>query len=143
MQYSDERDFKLHHIGLACRDLRVELDLHLKLGFTIEGDKFHDPIQKINGIFITNSGTRIELIEPASTESPLENILSRGIKMYHQCFECKNLDKSIELLKSYGGIVASPPSPAVAFDKRRIAFLMMKTKMLVELIEANQLCEGF
>ncbi|WP_135556439.1 VOC family protein [Paenibacillus cymbidii] len=129
-------DFRFHHVGLACKQISVEMKAHMALGFAQETDFFYDPIQKINGIFVVNSGVRIELLEPAVPDSPLKDILQRGQKMYHQCFECPDLDRSIEYLEGVGARPVTKPAPAVAFNGRRIVFIMLRTMMLVELIES-------
>ncbi len=129
-------DLRFHHVGLACRDIEVERRAHRLLGYVDDGPTFVDPRQRIRGCFMTHGGMRIELLEPATGESPLEPFISRGLKMYHQAFETMAIDDSIEALKNAGAALAVPPTPAVAFDMRPIAFVMLRTTMLVELIQA-------
>lgn len=130
-------DLTFHHIGLACRKLHPEMKAHEQLGYKIEGQSFTDPIQRVNGIFMTHGSMRIELLEPATSDSPLTDILKRGQKMYHQCFECEDLQVAIDKLMSEGAHLIAPPAPAVAFEGRRIAFLVLRTMMIVELVESN------
>ncbi|GIP31283.1 VOC family protein [Paenibacillus sp. J2TS4] len=128
-------EFTFHHIGLACKSLAAEIKTHESLGYVVEGAPFHDPIQQINGIFIVHGPMRIELIEPAGDHSPVLNILARGIKMYHQCFECLDIHKSISDLEAQGAHTIVEPTPAVAFGGRPISFLMLRTRLIVELIQ--------
>lgn len=129
-------DLRFHHVGLACRDIEVEQRAHRLLGYADEGVPFVDPLQRIRGCFMTHGGMRVELLEPAAEDSPLEPFISRGLKMYHQAFETAAIEHSIDELKGAGAALAVPPTPAVAFDQRPIAFLMLRTTMLVELIQA-------
>jgi methylmalonyl-CoA/ethylmalonyl-CoA epimerase len=129
-------DLRFHHVGLACRDIEVEQRAHRLLGYADEGAPFVDPLQRIRGCFMTHGGMRIELLEPAAEDSPLEPFISRGLKMYHQAFETASIEGSIDELKAAGAALAVPPTPAVAFHQRPIAFLMLRTTMLVELIQA-------
>lgn len=131
----ETNDFTFHHIGLACKSIAAEMKSHQSLGYTMEGKPFHDPIQQINGIFIVHGPMRIELIEPAGAHSPVNGLLAKGIKMYHQCFECNNIDTSISYLEAQGAKVITAPVPAVAFGGRKIAFLMLRTQLIVELIQ--------
>lgn len=60
----------------------------------------------------------------------------QGVKTYHYGYEVERLDAEVERLKAAGGIVVTPPRPAVAFGGRRISFVMLRNLFLVELIEA-------
>ena len=55
--------------------------------------------------------------------------------MYHQCFTTENLDAAIKFLTNEGALLVVEPIEAVAFNKRKIAFLYLRTQMLIELIE--------
>lgn len=132
---TETNEYTFHHIGLACPSLIPEINMHELLGYTIEGTVFHDPLQHINGIFMVHGPMRIELIEPAGERSPVRNILARGIKMYHQCFEVADIHKSLSNLEDQGARIIVAPAPAVAFNGRPIAFLMLRTSLIVELIQ--------
>jgi methylmalonyl-CoA/ethylmalonyl-CoA epimerase len=58
------------------------------------------------------------------------------VRIYHQAFEVDNLHDSVAALETAGARLVSPPIPAVAFQGRKVCFLMMRNLMLVELIEA-------
>jgi methylmalonyl-CoA/ethylmalonyl-CoA epimerase len=127
---------RFHHVGLACQSLEPEKAAHALLGFVPEGAVFHDPLQRIRGLFMLHGGMRIELLEPAGPDSPLQPFLQRGMKMYHQAFETDSIEASIGDLTKAGAMLRVPPTPAVAFGGRPISFLMLRTLMLVELIQA-------
>ncbi len=127
---------RFHHIGVACEKLGPEIDAHALLGYRQEREVFHDPAQRIRGVFMVNDGFRVELLEPAGPDSPLGPFLQRGQKMYHQAFETDAIEDAFARLVDAGAIARVAPIPAVAFDGRRIAFLMLRTLLLVELVEA-------
>lgn len=127
--------FQFHHIGLACKNIGKEIVSHEKLNYVKESDIFVDPNQKIKGIFMVNGAFRVELLEATDKESPINNYLKKGIRMYHQCFTTPNLDKAVKFLENEGAIVVVEPIEAIAFNNRKIAFLYLRTQMLVELIE--------
>jgi methylmalonyl-CoA/ethylmalonyl-CoA epimerase len=129
-------DLKFHHIGLACRDMAKDRRDHELLGYRAEGAEFSDPLQRIRGLFMTLGSMRVELLEPLDETSPLTSYLKRGIKIYHECFLSTNLAQSIEALEAHGARLVSAPTPAVAFENRLIAFLILPSQMLIELIEA-------
>jgi methylmalonyl-CoA/ethylmalonyl-CoA epimerase len=126
-----------HHTGIACADLKTERTAFRTLGFVEEGTVFHDPLQKILGQFMTHGSMRIELLEPSEPDSPLHGYLKRGIKMYHQAFETPDLRASISEAIQSGAHLVVTPCPAIAFGGREIAFLMLRTTMLVELIQSE------
>ena len=128
-------DLCFHHVGLACKNIEVEQAAHRLLGYVDESEVFVDPLQRIRGCFMVQGGMRVELLEPAGGGSPLESFLTRGVKMYHQAFETGAIETSIDELRRAGAVLVVPPTPAVAFAGRPIAFLMLRTAMLVELIQ--------
>jgi methylmalonyl-CoA/ethylmalonyl-CoA epimerase len=127
---------RFHHIGVACEQIGPEVEAHMLLGYRPEGEVFHDAAQRIRGVFMVNGAARVEILEPVGADSPLRSFLRRGQKMYHQAFETDAIDDSFAKLLDAGAIATVPPTPAVAFGGRRIAFLMLRTLLLVELVEA-------
>ena len=129
---------QFHHIGLACRDMAQDRRDHEFLGYRAEGDTFEDPRQRIRGLFMTLGPMRVELLEPLDESSPLTAYLKRGIKIYHQCFSCPDIAQTIHNLQEHGARLVSPPKPAVAFDDRQIAFLILPSQMLIELVAESR-----
>lgn len=127
-----------HHVGLACRDLEAETRALALLGYKAESLDFTDPGQGIQGRFVAGPGPRIELLIQTDGSSVLEPWLAKGVKLYHYGYQVDRLDTEVERLKAAGGIVVTPPLPAVAFGGRRISFVMLRNLFLVELIEAGQ-----
>ncbi|WP_448625334.1 VOC family protein [Geodermatophilus sp. URMC 64] len=124
-----------HHVGLACRDLAKEAAAHALLGFAPEGGEFEDPHQRVRGSFHVLGPFRVELLEPIDEQSPLMDWLARGVKMYHVCYETDDLDGALAQLRAAGHRTVSAPAPAVAFDHRPVAFVMLRTRSLVELLQ--------
>ncbi len=135
-------DLVFHHIGIASLSVDEEEKSFLQLGYIREGEIFTDTTQKIRGLFMTLGNARIELLEPISSDSPVNAFIQRGIKMYHQAFCCRDILEAIEFFTEKGAYLAVPPVPAVAFNGRQIGFLMLKNRMLIELIE-SRVREGF
>lgn len=124
-----------HHIGLACRSIEDEAAGISAFGYTAEGSTIDDPVQMVRAQFFVGAGPRIELIAPTTPESPVAGILKRGTKFYHMAYEVVDLDDAIHLLDQNGFRPVAPAAPAVAFEMRRIVFVMSKTGLLLELIE--------
>ena len=124
-----------HHVGLACRDLAAEAAAHALLGLAPEGEVFEDPHQRVRGSFQVLGPFRVELLEPLDDRSPLVDWLNRGVKLYHACYETDDLDRALAQLRQAGHRTVSAPAPAVAFDGRPVAFAMLRTRSLVELLQ--------
>jgi len=127
-----------HHIGLACRRLDAERQAHELLGYRCEGEPFSDPIQGVDGLFMTHGTMRLELLAPSGPESPLQDYIRRGVRLYHEAFESADIGRSIARLEAGGARLVSGPVPAIAFGGRSIAFVMLRSMSLIELIEAKQ-----
>jgi methylmalonyl-CoA/ethylmalonyl-CoA epimerase len=124
-----------HHVGLACRDLRAEAAAHALLGFTAEGEVFEDPHQRIRGWFQVLGSFRVELLEPLDDGSPVVDWLARGVRMYHVCYETDDLDGALAQLAAAGHRTVSAPAAAAAFGGRPVAFVMLRTRSLIELLQ--------
>lgn len=124
-----------HHVGLACRDLAAETAAHALLGFVPEGEVFVDPHQRVRGSFQVLGAFRVELLAPLDDRSPLMDWLARGVKLYHVCYETDDLPGALAQLREAGHRTVSPPAPAVAFGGRPVAFAMLRSRSLVELLE--------
>ena len=131
--------FRFHHIGLACRDIEKEAKALRLLGYEIEGQHFMDPLQKIHGCFLVGPGPRMELLAPVDESSPIVSWLNRDIKMYHQAYEVEAIVPALAALSAQHAVVVSRAKPAVAFGRRKVAFLMLPNNLLVEMIESPAL----
>jgi methylmalonyl-CoA/ethylmalonyl-CoA epimerase len=128
-------DGTFHHVGVATRDLDREAAAFAPLGYVAEGPDFEDPIQGIRGRFLVGPGPRMELVAPAAPGGVLAPWLARGAKLYHVAYEVAGVRARVAALEAAGGRVVAGPVPAVAFGGREIAFVMLPTLLLVELVE--------
>lgn len=128
--------FRFHHIGVACRNMEKEAEALKLLGYEMEGETFTDPLQKIHGCFMAGIGPRVELLAPLDETSPIISWLNKDIKMYHQAFEVDSMERALTRLTGQRAVVVSRPKPAIAFEGRKVAFLMLPNRLLVELIES-------
>jgi methylmalonyl-CoA/ethylmalonyl-CoA epimerase len=128
--------FRFHHIGVSCRDIDKEILTFALLGYELEGERFSDPLQKIEGCFLVGHGPRVELLSPTEDSSPVMPWLQQGAKMYHQAYEVEAIESALATLSKARAVIVSRPKPSVAFGGHKIAFLMLPNHLLVELIES-------
>lgn len=139
MNLLEDLSCTFHHLGIACRDLDAETAPWLALGYHAEGPDFEDPIQKVRGRFLLGAGPRLELLAALTTESPIDGMLKRGTKIYHQAFVTTRFDEAVTALRASDGKLVAGPVAAEAFERRRIAFIALPNMNVIELIEGRGL----
>ncbi len=125
-----------HHLGIATESLASDVRAYAALGYKPDGEEFADQIQGVRGLFLAGGGPRLELLEPLPGSDTLAQILRRGVKCYHHAYEVPSLDASLAELRAARAQVIRAPAGAVAFDGRRVVFLVLPNTWIVELIEA-------
>lgn len=134
-----ELPLNFHHVGFVVPDIASAVDGFVRsLGATWDGFVYEDPNQKVKVTFlITRPGDpRIELVEPVGEDSPVLRFLrEKGTGLHHVCYEVEDLEQSMAGMKTRGAMIARRPKPAVAFQGRRIAWMLTQEKLLVELLE--------
>jgi methylmalonyl-CoA/ethylmalonyl-CoA epimerase len=135
-------DFPLsfHHVGFVVAGIAASVEgfVHL-LGAKWDGCIYEDPDQRVKVTFLTTrrGDPQIELVEPAGDDSPVLRFLrEKGSGLHHVCYEVDDLERSMAEMKARGAMIARRPKPAVAFQGRRIAWILTAEKLLVELLEA-------
>ncbi len=130
---------RFHHLGIATTSLARDVSAYALLGYRPEGQEFEDDRQGVRGLFLVDaSGPRLELLEPLPGSQTLSPLLERGVKCYHHAYEVQALEPAIRELRTARARSVRAPLPAVAFQGRRIAFLMLPNGWMVELIESRR-----
>ncbi|MHA2363827.1 MAG: VOC family protein [Candidatus Hodarchaeales archaeon] len=132
---------KIHHIGIAVSSIEDALEFHINtLGMVQISKIIHDPIQKVNLVLLgfndnKNEGTRIELVEPAESPSPIDGTLKRKNHLYHYCIEVESLEEALIQARSNKSIIVRRPVPAKLFNNRKIAWILTPSQYLIEFLE--------
>lgn len=128
---------RLHHIGWVVRNLEDTAGrMKDLLGLDPIGSPITDPLQGVRLLFLsTGANSDIELIEPLDQTSPVSTFLARGGGLHHLCYEVDDLDSSLAEMRKKGCAITSPPKPAVAFEGRRVSFLVTRERDVIELLE--------
>ena len=126
---------RLHHIGVACRDIEDEIERISLVHEVVERTTVViDPEQDARLAMLTLAdGTRIELVAGPQVET----LVKKNIGLYHLCFEVDDLEAEIGRIVAEGAKLIVPPKPAVLFDGRKVAFLYVAYG-LIELLSQNQ-----
>lgn len=130
---------RMHHVGFVVGSVSQSAKGFAEsIGGTWDERIFADPLQAVRVTFVRGAfpaDPLVELIEPASEESPVLGFLKKGGGLHHLCYEVRSLQEQLDFSRSAGGKVVRPPLPAVAFDGRRIAWVYTKYRLLVEFLE--------
>ena len=132
---------KIDHIGIAVKDLQ-EVSKTLEKGFGLKPDFQEEVIdQKVRVTGYKIGESVIEYLEPMSPESPLTRFLEkRDNSIHHIAFCVKNLEETINLLKSRGFRLIDEV-PRVGAENKKIAFLHPDSfnGILIELSEITDI----
>lgn len=129
---------RLHHVGVVVRSLEQALPHYERaLRMTRTTGIVHDPAQDANLIMLAgpDGGPGLELIEPASESSPVARQAKKAGGPAHTCYEVDDLEGEIARLRGEGALLVQAPTPAVLFGGRRVSFLFLRTRHLIELVE--------
>lgn len=121
---------KFHHIGLAVKSIKE---------VSPSSEIVADPNQNVSVACVVVNGVKIELIEPYSDNSPITGSLNKGIKLLHICYTVSDVEMAIKECRKHGFHCIARPVPAVAFDKRKIAWVYSNKYGLVELLEDSKI----
>lgn len=105
-------DFVFDHVGIAVHSIAEAKKTYLAIGF--KGDLLEEvPDEKVRVcMFTLANDARIELIEPLSSDSPVQKFLnSRGPGIHHYCLRVPDVRKTVSQLKAQGlTIINDPPN---------------------------------
>lgn len=130
----------MHHVGFIVQSIEASMPGFLQsMNGTWDEKIFHDPIQCVKVAFLSTLGSdvQIELVEPAGDRNPVSAFLAKGGGIHHVCYEVDDCDTALALMRQRKALVVKRPQPAVAFEGRRIAWVLTAEKLLVEFVETR------
>lgn len=126
---------KFHHIGLCCSNILLEKKIYMKAGANNFTKIYIDKKIKVKVCFFKFGGLRYELVSPLIKSSPITNLIKKKTRIYHVAYTVKNINKKIKYFIDRGGIQVYPITKAKALNNKKICFIFMSNKDLIELIE--------
>lgn len=136
-------EMSTHHLGMAVADIKKSIIGFRGLGWVWDGKIIDDSFRGVKLSFLKryDSDEVIELVSPVNEKSPVSNTLNTMKNVatpYHICYEVSNIEKIVEILKGRKYILIDKPTPAVAFNGRRVAFMFSRDAGLIELLEEEK-----
>jgi len=130
----------VNHIGMAVRSIEKYLaEAEVVYRGFMRGPVITNDRQQVREMFLSDGRTTIELLEPIGRSSPIAGFLERNPDggLIHVAFDVEALEPVLESIREQGGFTIVDPVSDVAFDERRIAFVMIGGQV-IELIEGTR-----
>jgi len=125
------------HVGVAVKNLDEAIALYRDvLGFKLEGVHVLTERKVKVAFFSTGGDTRIELLEPIGSDSPVAKFLeNRGEGIQHIAVKVKDIDVVLAELKQKG-VTLVDEKPRMGAEGAKIAFVHPKSTrgVLLELV---------
>ena len=127
----------VHHIAIVVQSIAQARKVYEGVLGLNAGEPEFVPDQKVN-VLVVHAGTqRIELVEPASDDSPVSRFLAqRGGGLHHVAYRVDDIEAALAKLKSAGvRLIDEKPRPGA--HGTRIAFVYPQALggVLTELVE--------
>ena len=125
---------KFHHIGFLTDNINNTFNDFKILNYKKEKKLFVDNIFNVKIQFIKSQTNIIELIKPSKSNTGLCNMLRNKNYAYHFAYKVIDIDEAVAKLKKKFKLIMKP-TPAIAFNNKRVSFLRIKNQFIIELIE--------
>jgi methylmalonyl-CoA/ethylmalonyl-CoA epimerase len=129
---------RFHHVGVLVEDIERSTAAYVeRFGYEVRSGVIHDPLQTAYVQFLSFPGERtfLEFVSPDGPQSVLTLALKKGGGLNHICYSTSDIEETCESLRNAGLFLVRPPTQAVAFNGRKIAWFMDKGGVLFELVE--------
>ena len=128
---------KIDHIGIATESIEESKSFWEALGFSSSGGGVVDDQGVKVRYMVNDSETRIELLEPISTDTPVGRFIDRrGVGIQQLAISVDDISETISKLLSMG-IRMINTEPQIGHGGHKIAFVHPSSSggVLVELVE--------
>ena len=125
-----------HHTGCLVKDIDEAIESYRGIfGHEQIGSKIFIASQQVYVCFVAmGENVFIELVQPASDKSVVNNLMKKGMNFYHQGFLSDDIEKDAAMLEEKNFKLLQW-FRSEAFDNRRCVFYMSPVMHLIELIE--------
>lgn len=131
---------RLNHVALAVPDIAQASNAYREMLGASVSEPVPQPEHGVTTVFIILPNTKIELLEPLGSESPIAKFLDRNPDggMHHVCYEVDDIIAARDRLKAEGARVLGDGNPKIGAHGKPVLFLHPKDFFgtLVELEQA-------
>ena len=130
---------KLNHVAIAVPDLSMAMKLYEGTLGAIVGEPKDEPDHGVTVVFINLPNTKIELLHPLGSNSPIEKFLEKNPAggIHHICYEVADIISARNKLISTGARILGTGEPKIGAHGNPVLFLHPKdfNGCLIELEE--------
>ena len=131
---------KLNHVAIAVPDLEKAARAYRETLGARVSPPTPQPDHGVTVVFVELPNTKIELLQPLGTNSPIAKFLERNPDggMHHLCYEVDDIFAARDRLKAEGARVLGDGEPKIGAHDKPVLFLHPKDfcGTLVELEQA-------
>ena len=132
---------KLNHVAIAVPDLSMAMKLYEGTLGAIVGEPKDEPDHGVTVVFINLPNTKIELLHPLGSNSPIEKFLEKNPAggIHHICYEVTDIISAREKLISNGAHILGNGESKIGAHGNPVLFLHPKdfNGCLIELEEVK------
>ena len=131
---------RLNHVAIAVRDITQAARLYRELLGADVSAPMPQPDHGVTTIFITLPNTKIELLQPLGSDSPIAKFLERNPDggVHHICYDVDDIFAARAQLKANGARILGEGEPKIGAHGKPVLFLHPKDfcGTLIELEQA-------
>ncbi|TGE02487.1 methylmalonyl-CoA epimerase [Methylobacterium nonmethylotrophicum] len=131
---------RLNHVAIAVKDLEAAAKVYRDTLGAVLSPPLPQPEHGVTVIFVELPNSKIELLEPLGTDSPINAFLERnpGGGIHHVCYEVDDILAARDRLKREGARILGSGEPRIGAHGKPVLFLHPKDFLgtLVELEQA-------
>lgn len=130
---------RLNHVAIAVHDLEAGAALYRDMLGAKVSEPVPQPAHGVTTVFVDLPNTRIELIAPLGSGSPIAAFLERNPfgGIHHVCYEVKDVRAAVHDLAARGARVLGDGEPKIGAHGKPVVFVHPKD-FLGTLIELEQ-----
>ncbi|HEX3877352.1 MAG TPA: methylmalonyl Co-A mutase-associated GTPase MeaB [Bryobacteraceae bacterium] len=127
----------IDHVAIAVNDLAQAEAYYQALGFVV-GHRETVETEKVRVSMLPASDSRIELLEPATADSPISKFLEkRGPGLHHLALRVPDLDAAVERLRTSGARLLNEPRTGAGGHRYVFVHPASTGGVLLELIQES------
>jgi len=131
---------RLNHVAIAVPDLAAAAEQYRRLLGGEVSAPVDQPEHGVTTVFVTLPNTKIELLAPLGSESPIAGFLARhpGGAIHHLCYEVPDILAARNHLQHQGACVLGDGEPKLGAHGKPVLFLHPKdfSGTLIEIEQA-------
>lgn len=131
---------RLNHVAIAVPCLANAITTYKNILGADVSEPLAQPEHGVTVVFVTLPNTKIELLEPLGTASPITSFLERNPSggIHHICYEVADISAAVQHLIKQGARILGDGNPKIGAHGKSVLFLHPKDfcGTLVELEQA-------